>query len=861
MADFNLHLKKSKVLVFFTIFAFLYMTCFMSCSKPKNQEKIEIAQKSGRTEKSEAPKTETASNQETAESNNSTQSDKSDDPCGCPPGVNGSAENAEQQKPLTQEELNKMADAQDRYFQALGELIEEIPRDTFDPQTVVDKVGKAPEALFQWVKDNTDFIPYQGALRGPIGVLMERRGNSLDRALLLNRLLSLAGYRVRFARRDLAQVDEQRIMEGVRRLQKTKVSGSEKRLSVDINKVLIDGAKKYQLDVDRLQWMVSNKKEEQDKLAETIRARVEEQVRFINALISESGKKQSQISPNRGYQELREHWWVQLEKDNKWVDLDPTLKDTNPGQALFKEKETLEPDNIPASSFHSVKLSVIIEQLKGGKLKEKTILSHSLDLNSLDKRVVLWQMPLNWPDDISLSKDENLGEKIKDAIFNEKNWVPILTIGEKQIKQNSFTAAGETSQQTSRTRQGIGGLSKGLFGALGGSEDKEQTEDGQLTAEWIEFEIYSPGQNVKKVRRQIFDLIGHAARQGNQNLQLEISETNQKLRALAVLTEVEIFVQTGDISPEYLYYLTAKSLLTYREAVSYFAHALNSSTISILMSKFSGAKPIPFIQLNLAFLRNILSNYQNSIYLDSPNIINYVRRLSLHSEGKLIDQAEIDIVSNDVSFLPDPNNDESFAACLYQGVLDTNIEAILLQRLRMPVINASEMLFNSKKEGLEWVLIDGPNNPTYVSMNIPKDIRSSIDADMASGFNIILPKKPVSTQENKVWGWWRMNPLTGNIIGVGQNRSGQAMSEVIGVTAAVALCFLAASGVNNEWSPGVNSEWRPAAYFFCSVAAVGGIGIIFFYQHGSAICWAIVIAITTGITGILREKYPEPTEQ
>src|SRR4030065_1677217 len=131
MADLNRHLQNNKILVFFTIFAFLYMSCFSSCSKLKSQEKSEVAQKSLRTEKGEAnelPTVETASSPLAAESDKTTQSDKIDDPCAdCPPGVKASG----QKKRLSEEELNMMGDKLDRYFQALEEAVEEIPRDTF----------------------------------------------------------------------------------------------------------------------------------------------------------------------------------------------------------------------------------------------------------------------------------------------------------------------------------------------------------------------------------------------------------------------------------------------------------------------------------------------------------------------------------------------------------------------------------------------------------------------------------------------------------------------------------------------------------------------------------------------------------
>ena len=42
-----------------------------------------------------------------------------------------------------------------------------MPRDTFDPQAVLEIAGRDPQALAEWVRKNTTWAPYQGALRGP----------------------------------------------------------------------------------------------------------------------------------------------------------------------------------------------------------------------------------------------------------------------------------------------------------------------------------------------------------------------------------------------------------------------------------------------------------------------------------------------------------------------------------------------------------------------------------------------------------------------------------------------------------------------------------------------------------------------
>src|SRR5207237_10831197 len=119
-------------------------------------------------------------------------------------------------KELTAEDLKKMADEMERAFKALEAAEKEIPRDSFDPKAIVEKVGKEPEKLFEWVRDKTYWVPYQGSLRGPIGVLMDRLGSSLDRALLLAELLRVAGHKVRLAHAELSKEQARELLPKLR---------------------------------------------------------------------------------------------------------------------------------------------------------------------------------------------------------------------------------------------------------------------------------------------------------------------------------------------------------------------------------------------------------------------------------------------------------------------------------------------------------------------------------------------------------------------------------------------------------------------------------------------------------------------
>jgi hypothetical protein len=857
MADFNRHLKKSKVLVFFTIFAFLYMSCFTSCSKAKNQESTVNAQKSGgseTTENSEAPKVQTAGNQEVSGSSSSAPADSSNDlQAGSSSGATASAENVGQKRSLTQEELNQLANKMDRYFQALEEAVQTIPRDTFDPQAIVDKVGKNPEDLFKWVRDSTFFVPYQGVLRGPTGVLMDRMGNSLDRVLLLGELIKLAGYKIRIAHGHFSQEEAKNILDNVSRITISGNTMKDQQAADEVSNILEAYANKYQLDSGELFQTITEMSQVQEESAQRIRTNAEEQANFISGALGKAIKVFENEQGNDSIQAIRDHWWLKIERERQWIDLDPTLPDSIAGQTLVQEIEEMDLNELPDSLSHHLDIRVIIEQSVRGDLKEKTVLSHSLnDLSLLDKRVALHHIPLNWPDDFDISNGENLRKEVTEAILSEHEWLPVLDIGEEQIKQNSFSATGEVSQNVSKKRSGPAGLAGGLFSALSGKEDRATEENSFLTAEWIEYETNSPGSKAKKIRRQIFDLIGSKAR-ADKNINLgEISRPNQMLRSLAVLGNVEILIQNCNISPEFAAYRVAKSLLTQRDMLSYLAHERDRASIDSVTRMAARTKPLPGLELNLACIRNFWSKHHGSFYLDKPNIYSYSRRLSLNEQGRFVEQGEIDIIANDVGFFAKPNK-EAYQARIYQGVFDTNAEALVLEKLGGKVENTSDIFSKSRKQGIEWIVIRDSNDPILGQVQISEDIRERVTTDLSQGYIVILPKQPVLNDEQEIFGWWRINPTTGNVVGIGQNGSGQAMTEIVGIIGAVGICFVTASGAPESC--------KVAAYGYCIFAAASGAGffLLSYLKMGAelAVFLAIMVVAMTANTAIVREICPE----
>lgn len=90
-----------------------------------------------------------------------------------------------------------------------------IDRRIFDVEALAPDFAGKPEAAAAFVRDTIRYEPYAGLLRGADGTLSAGAGNDLDQALLLARLLRLAGTEVEILRAALGPADSRRLLAAI----------------------------------------------------------------------------------------------------------------------------------------------------------------------------------------------------------------------------------------------------------------------------------------------------------------------------------------------------------------------------------------------------------------------------------------------------------------------------------------------------------------------------------------------------------------------------------------------------------------------------------------------------------------------
>ena len=416
-------------------------------------------------------------------------------------------------------------------IRALEDAERTVSRERWDLDYVVERHGRSAEGIFEWVRNGTYWVPYRGVLRGARGVLMDRQGNSLDRALLLSALLTKAGHTTRLAHAVLDRDRARHLLPGIiaRRPWLTdrgvRTADSDEEIRNALTGVTPDAA----------------------RLAQSLLARSDKMVATIDLLRARARTQSSQLLDRLGERAVRfdwserldtatsllsDHWWVQLQQGGAWVDMD---LDTPPGskaRALVLPVETMAPEALDSVLFHQVTVRLVVERWDGAALRETTAFEHALrSSESLGGTLVLRILPSDWP--AGLSRTTDLSATVRASALSQTSWRASLLSANDLLADVVIRETGEV--ENAAAGGPFGGLGQGIVGALG-----QPGTSGALTGVWLEYRIRIPSRADQTVRRALFDLIGPAGRSAQPKRPPVLDDTARLRRSLALFRSTEI---------------------------------------------------------------------------------------------------------------------------------------------------------------------------------------------------------------------------------------------------------------------------------------------------------------------------------
>ena len=664
-------------------------------------------------------------------------------------GISPLARSAAPDRVRTPEEQIAMLDSS---LRALEDGVRNAPRDRWDPAYVVEMVGRNPDSLYRWVQDNTAWIPYRGTLRGPVGVLMDRQGNSLDRSLLLADLLQRAGHTVRLARTVIPLDHAEALLP---ELAAVRPRGADlEQVGADLVPVS-ESAERYGLDTSAIVRTLHGYEEATGELLNRVETRVASQTtRLLETVDAIRVFAEWKTRADSALAMLSDHWWVQLETGGSWSDLDVVRRDSAGGVPVPAPIETNSALQVDASLHHQVTIRVVTERFTQGRLVEAPVLEHTLRPSDVIGRPIILQFwPSAWPALESTAGQTALS--LRQIALEQDGWSAALVIGHDAVAHVTLDA----SARSVKPAAGLGGLGGAMASAL---EPRSDGDDNLLTATSIDFVIDVPGRKSRVLRRTVFDLIGPAARHaGVTSVTLD---ARQKLhRSLSLMMRTEILPLAAQPNADFVAHRAASNMLANADllrAVSQPGFGSDARmTDSLLQSAEPGLGPL----YSLGVLRH--EAMSAAVFVDQPTILTRHRypRVEGDSVG-LVDAT--DIVANEVGVAL--GESDGFVARLAQGVWDTNLEA-LLGLAGGPAGNAAAAFEASRN----WLTLTRADKERLSELALPVDVLVRVGQDLESGYTVIVPQQPVTVDRQQFTAWWRIDPHTGDALGIGENGWGQ----------------------------------------------------------------------------------------
>lgn len=649
------------------------------------------------------------------------------------------------------------------------QIAADLPLASIDPAVVLRSTGTETDAVFRWVRDNTYFVSYAGTLRGASGVLMDRRGNSLDRSLFLSSLLSKVGVETRLARSHIRRSDAEKILKSANlALEDANV----RRLS-DLSLSEYADTLHNQDLADRFRKTIVNRKAENQSRLEQLVSRADSIAASIEGKISDQ-RSADRAMPDDVAQ-IQDHWWLQARTDGVWRDLD--LSKEAAGELFAAPDEVFPVSDVPDDLKHEVEIRLILEVDRPRTGKEKHILvRHRVDTSEPSTSFSLRQIPLGE----GLGNDESIlqqsNESIQRSLRSEIEWLPIIVAGggSQIVMDKYFNVSGDVfdsddmdpnttrlANSVSRNVTSTVGSATDLFGSLMTESSDEGVVDPVLKeraelSQWLEIEVFSPGSKPYKYIRPV----------------TEVSENNLSTTGANFAFSIDFLIANSQLSDAYVAHELLNETNRRRKWYETLVYSNEGARHDEALANLASPSQFDFRLANLAHLRSVAAADASS-WLAGPLVLSSFAFIRDDGDDPRL-LAGIDIIHRSSGNWSDPT--EVRSKNIRQGVIDTVVEAALIGN--QPGLQNTATMFEMSNPD-DWTLIQSVDDAGLVADEIGEAAVTNLRASLASGYLALVPPRLQSVNGRKVFGWWQIDPVSGATLGVDSELRGSAMAEWI----------------------------------------------------------------------------------
>lgn len=744
----------------------------------------------------------------------------------------------------------------DRFMTLLEELRSHVDRSQFDTEALLEKLDYDETNIVAFVRDEIRLEQYPGLLRGARGTLSSRAGNALDQSVLLAGLLKDAGFDARIVRGVLSEEQARGLLDGLARERApVKEVGDTAAMTEAIDRF----CRELALDCPDAKALFDNagggtpSAEEQQLITRYTQASEQ-----LFEAIAQAG-----IEPGQGasidalVEEARDYFWVEFRsgQGKRWESAHPAFGDAA-AQDLAPKRTSVHAEQVPDELLHRIRFEVVMQQKLGTRQ-----VSHRL--------IPPWERPAANLDLLPLSFQIVSGNFMRAATDPEQAFDPERIDSDLFFPSfsagpagNAFDFAGnaipldaaasmyagvfkETSKNFNRAA--------GALGQLGGSSSGKEGKAGNAKAARLDaiiarYTIIAPDGRERQYQRTIHDSRFSVLSPDGQRDPGKLNE-----EAYREITRLFTFqVHTGSPCPAQVFDAQLETLQQRRPSLEMMlAYDHKGTEVLQAAARVDAGDQISWTgHAMLATVFDALpgADAEQASWRDRPNLVVHHRTMPI---GETLREA-VDIVQNgrrayarvDGALVPDS------AALVSAGVWETASEGSMLTPGFGPEINTVDVFRQAREQGLAARVVT--DAAAVDALALPAVSAEALKRDLAMGYVAVLPMagpgQPVPASA-----WWRIDPGTGETLGMGFSGEGAQFEEytVVQLIAIAALSALVWYGACKLIAYGHHAEGT-APDRFCRGGSMGVGGMVAAAAAGNVVglIWGFISLVAVAVNSL-----------
>lgn len=654
------------------------------------------------------------------------------------------------------------------YGEKVKKLKQHIDNSVFQDQEILIELDFDAKQLISFVQEKIAFQPYQGLLRGVQGTLNSRAGNALDQSVLLAKMLNDAGLNARIATGELSDEETLQLLSTMANAeipeqigigdgfeQALKAVTTQPHEPIEWSKTVTYA--RYQASLKELSQILKNN----------------------NMVLNKKDLTQQLVQQNKTY------FWVQYRSNptDQWHDAHPAFNQTVSNPAIIQPDLIAHFDgSVPEEYHHRLKIEAFIEQRVGTNFKQHRLMKPWIKpVANLQDRLITYS---NAPSAVNLQDDYDL-EKILD-----KSTFFIPTFNGIQVGGKVFDTKGRMVDSDAMNNPAgalFQSLSDKSLSAMDKLNDMSSEQDAekatmQLTRQWLVFTFIQPDGTEYVQERSIYQAPSNS----------EIDETSIKMQ---LMTEYALLVNSGEVPNAYL----AK---VYLDLVESGLPLLKASAKKVFNPEQKVGFPKEITRNEFELLSQYYWMQQNPDinkktiqFRSQANLLGF-KRGYINPETAFL---AVDIIANKQQFIQKQGrqffNDPQSA--FVQGVWETACEWIPSQIIGVSghSVDTLKVAQLSKEQDIDFKIYQPiESDQAQLSRDFQNNtpLLNRITADINQGYAVAIPaQRPKGLS---MTGWWRINPDTGETLGMIGNGGGSEITEYLIENVQTALSLVRAVG-------------------------------------------------------------------